>query len=285
MSQETVIYLVNLLIGVILAGVLSQYWRLEASGQSLQLWIVAAWTLAAADLFFVGRSMLPQGMVPRFLPTITVTCGHALLLLAAQHTAERPLQKRPITLIVVSHLLLLLIMRAVPSIQGWRAVSNSLVWGALSLAAALVLWRSGHRMRELMRFPAMVMGFQAVFHASRSLLATQAVVDSSAVQSAAVQMLGDVEVSLFMVALFVGVLVAYLRQGNADLRTALDNVHQLSSMLPLCAWCNKVRDDDGYWRRIEEYLSEHKVSVTHSMCESCATKHFDEFGADRPVSK
>ena len=93
-------------------------------------------------------------------------------------------------------------------------------------------------------------------------------------QFAAVQVLGDVEVSLFMVALFVGVLVAYLRQSNADLRTALDNVHQLSSMLPLCAWCKNVRDDDGYWRRIEEYLSEHQVNVTHGMCESCAAQHF-----------
>ena len=125
--------------------------------------------------------------------------------------------------------------------------------------------------------------FQAVFHATRSLLATQAAVDQNALRSSVVQLLGDLEVSLFMVALFVGVLVAYLRQSNADLRAALDNVRQLSSMLPLCAWCNKVRDDDGYWRRIEEYLSEHKVSVTHSMCESCASKHFDDYGADRPV--
>ncbi|HEY0929044.1 MAG TPA: hypothetical protein VGE27_03915 [Gemmatimonas sp.] len=277
MSQETVNYLVNLLIGVILAGVLSQYWRLEASGQSLRLWIIAAWTLAAADLFFVARSMLPPDTLPRLIPTITVTCGHALLLLAAQQTAQRPQQRRVICLIVASHLLLLLLLRAVPAMQGWRAPTNSVVWGSLSLAAALVLWRAADHVRPLMRFPAMVMAFQAFFHATRSLLATQAAVDANPVRSAAVQMLGDVEVSLFMVALFVGVLVAYLRQSNDDLRRALANVQQLSSMLPLCAWCNKVRDDDGYWRRIEEYLSEHKVSVTHSMCESCATKHFDEF--------
>lgn len=274
MSQETVVYLINLLIGVILAGVMSQYWRLESSGQSLHLWIVAAWTLTAADLLFVARSMLPPDAVPRMVPTITVTCGHALLLLAAQRSAGRTLQTRWIGGVVAVHFLLLLALRSMPALREWRAVSNSIIWGSLSVAAALVLWNSGPRLRELMRLPALVMALQGVFHASRSLLATHAAVDANAGQFAAVQVLGDVEVSLFMVALFVGVLVAYLRQSNADLRTALDNVHQLSSMLPLCAWCKNVRDDDGYWRRIEEYLSEHQVNVTHGMCESCAAQHF-----------
>ena len=46
-------------------------------------------------------------------------------------------------------------------------------------------------------------------------------------------------------------------------------------MLPLCAWCKKVRDDDGYWTQIEAYLANHHVSVTHSICEHCAAKHFE----------
>jgi hypothetical protein len=89
-----------------------------------------------------------------------------------------------------------------------------------------------------------------------------------------VQLLGDLEVSLFMVALFVSVLVAFLRQSNEQLRSALENVRQLSSMLPVCSWCDKVRDDDGYWTGIQEYLAAHRVSVTHSICESCAAAHF-----------
>ena len=88
-----------------------------------------------------------------------------------------------------------------------------------------------------------------------------------------VQLLGNIEVSLFMVALFVSVLVAFLQLGNRELRHALDNVRQLSGMLPLCAWCHKVRDDEGYWQRLEEYLAEHRISVTHGMCENCAADH------------
>ncbi len=281
MSQETVVYLINLLIGVILAGVMSQFWRLESSGQSLHLWILAVWTLTGADLLFVARSMLPPDAVPRVLPTITVTAGHALLVLAAQRSAERTLRTRWIAGVVLLHLLVLLAFRWMPAWLEWRAAANSLVWGALSVTAALVLWNSGTSLRELMRLPALVLGAQGLFHTSRSLLATHAVTNANAGQYAAVQMLGDVEVSLFMVALFVGVLVAYLRQSTTELRLAHDNVQALSSMLPLCAWCKNVRDDDGYWRRIEEYLSAHQVNVTHGMCESCATEHFGR----RPPSK
>ncbi len=85
--------------------------------------------------------------------------------------------------------------------------------------------------------------------------------------------MGDLEVSLFMVALFVSVLVAYLEQSNRELRVAIDNVCQWSSLLPLCAWCKNVRNDDGYWQRIETYLTTHRVNVTHGICGDCAAKH------------
>ncbi|MBW2288243.1 MAG: PAS domain-containing protein [Deltaproteobacteria bacterium] len=42
----------------------------------------------------------------------------------------------------------------------------------------------------------------------------------------------------------------------AELREALDKVETLSGLLPICASCKNVRDDQGYWRRIEGYISE-----------------------------
>jgi hypothetical protein len=99
---------------------------------------------------------------------------------------------------------------------------------------------------------------------------------------ALVQLLGDLEVSLFMVALFVSVLMAYLQQSTLERAAALDDVRQLSAMLPICAWCNNVRNDDGYWTRIEQYLAEHRVAVTHSICEPCAARHFQSAEAKAP---
>lgn len=275
MNQESVVYSVNLIIGAILAAVMSQHWRLEAGGMSLRYWIVAAWTLTGADLLFALRSGFPYALA-RTLPTLTVTAGHAVLVLAAQRSVGRVPMTRAAIGVVAVHALALLGYIAFPGISGWRTVTNSLVWGALSIGAGLTLWTATERLRRIMFLPACVLAAQGVFHAVRTLLATRAVVEPGTGLGEFVQLLGDLEVSLFMVALFVSVLVAFLRLGNAELRAALDNVHKLSSMLPLCAWCHKVRDDDGYWTRIEEYLAEHKVNVTHALCESCAQTHFDE---------
>jgi hypothetical protein len=57
---------------------------------------------------------------------------------------------------------------------------------------------------------------------------------------------------------------------------ALQEVKVLSGLLPICAWCKCVRDDSGYWARIEAYVSEHsEASFTHSICPECAKKAFD----------
>ncbi|MES2525210.1 MAG: hypothetical protein V4617_21140 [Gemmatimonadota bacterium] len=285
MSQEAILYTVNLIIGAILAGVMSQYWELTAGGMTLRFWIVAAWTLAAADLLFLMRSGVSNPLV-RALPTVMVTAGHAVLLLAAQQvrrmhptsaaegTPATPPSYHPVLVVVALHIAALVAYVSFPELTGWRSVTNGMVWGGLSLAAAVTLWRSSEPVRRVMFLPALVLALQGVFHAARILLATRAVVEPGSGGAGLVQLLGDIEVSLFMVSLFVSVLVALLRQSNTELQAALANVRQLSSMLPVCAWCSRVRDDDGYWQKIEQYLHTHRVSVTHGLCESCESKHF-----------
>lgn len=274
MNDASIVYTVNLIIGAILAGVMSRHWRLEAGNGSLRHWIVAAWTLTAADLLFVLRATSPD-VVPRMLPTLMVTAGHATLLLAAQRSTGRAASAPGAVGIVAVHAVLLLGYFLMPEYAAWRTVANGIIWGGLSIVAARTLWQSSPPLRRVLLLPALVLGAQGAFHAVRSALATRSVVQPDTGYGSLVQLLGDLEVSLFMVALFVGVLVAFLELSNRELRIAVENVRQLSTMLPLCSWCNKVRDDDGYWTRIEEYLAEHKVSVTHALCENCAAKHFE----------
>ncbi|TAK58541.1 MAG: response regulator [Bacteroidetes bacterium] len=58
-----------------------------------------------------------------------------------------------------------------------------------------------------------------------------------------------------------------------ELRDALDKVKTLSGLLPMCAWCKKVRDDDGYWHLVEEYLVRHTdAQLTHGICKECEEK-------------
>ncbi len=51
---------------------------------------------------------------------------------------------------------------------------------------------------------------------------------------------------------------------------ALAQVKTLSGLLPICAWCKKVRSDDGYWTQIEAYVAERsEATFSHGMCPDC----------------
>lgn len=55
-----------------------------------------------------------------------------------------------------------------------------------------------------------------------------------------------------------------------ELRDALDNVKTLSGLIPICARCKKVRDDQGLWNQIESYVSQHSDALfTHGVCPDC----------------
>jgi hypothetical protein len=47
--------------------------------------------------------------------------------------------------------------------------------------------------------------------------------------------------------------------------------------VPICAWCRKVRNDQGYWGVIEEFLRDHsEAEISHGVCPDCMEKHFPE---------
>jgi len=55
-----------------------------------------------------------------------------------------------------------------------------------------------------------------------------------------------------------------------ELKQTLAKVKVLSGMLPICAWCKKVRDDKGYWKKVETYIEEYSdASFTHGICPEC----------------
>ena len=57
---------------------------------------------------------------------------------------------------------------------------------------------------------------------------------------------------------------------KTSLEEALADVKILSGLLPICAWCKAVRDDQGYWSQIETYVGRHsEAEVSHGMCPGC----------------
>ena len=63
-----------------------------------------------------------------------------------------------------------------------------------------------------------------------------------------------------------------------DLEDALAKVKTLSGLLPICASCKKIRDDEGYWHQVEEYVQEFSdARFTHGLCPDCAKKMYPDF--------
>jgi hypothetical protein len=63
-----------------------------------------------------------------------------------------------------------------------------------------------------------------------------------------------------------------------DLQNALAEIKKLSGMLPICSSCKKIRDDEGYWQQIEEYIRDHsEADFTHGICNDCVKALYPEF--------
>jgi sigma-B regulation protein RsbU (phosphoserine phosphatase) len=66
-----------------------------------------------------------------------------------------------------------------------------------------------------------------------------------------------------------------------ELESALANVHRLSGLLPICAYCHSIRDDSNYWHCVEEYVSEHSdATFSHGICPDCRAKVEQEMSAE-----
>jgi len=76
----------------------------------------------------------------------------------------------------------------------------------------------------------------------------------------------------------------------SELQEALSKIKTLSGLLPICAWCKKVHDDKGYWKKVETYVEEHSdASFTHGICPECLKKvspdTYEEIANDPEISQ
>ena len=66
-----------------------------------------------------------------------------------------------------------------------------------------------------------------------------------------------------------------------ELQQALAIVKTLSGLLPICANCKKIRNDDGYWTMVESYVSAHsEAEFSHGICPDCGVKLYGDLYVD-----
>ncbi|MCG3211957.1 MAG: hypothetical protein FOGNACKC_05603 [Anaerolineae bacterium] len=63
-----------------------------------------------------------------------------------------------------------------------------------------------------------------------------------------------------------------------ELREALTQVKTLKGLLPMCASCKKIRDDQGYWQQVEFYIEDHSEAIfSHGICPDCFKKLYPDY--------
>ncbi|MBA3885576.1 MAG: hypothetical protein H0X67_07570 [Acidobacteria bacterium] len=69
-----------------------------------------------------------------------------------------------------------------------------------------------------------------------------------------------------------------------ELRKAIASMTQLRGLLPICAYCKRVRADQDYWQQLESYISAHSdAQFSHGICPECFEKA--EFDLEAPSWK
>ncbi|HVG02370.1 MAG TPA: response regulator [Nitrospira sp.] len=72
-----------------------------------------------------------------------------------------------------------------------------------------------------------------------------------------------------------------LSRSNEELQQALREVKVLKGLVPICASCKKIRNDQGFWQQLEEYLQQHsEAEFSHGLCTPCIKKLYPGVYAD-----
>lgn len=94
---------------------------------------------------------------------------------------------------------------------------------------------------------------------------------------------GDAEIAfvfgeLAAIALLNSRYIDLLNEKTVSLERALAQVRTLHGLLPICSYCKKIRNDKGFWTKVESYLSEHTdVQFSHGLCPDCLRELYPEY--------
>ena len=62
------------------------------------------------------------------------------------------------------------------------------------------------------------------------------------------------------------------------LKEALKEITTLRGILPICSFCKKIRDDKGYWEKVDVYIQKHtQADISHGVCPECLKEHYPDF--------
>lgn len=74
-----------------------------------------------------------------------------------------------------------------------------------------------------------------------------------------------------------------------ELKASMEQTRKLQGLLPICAHCKNIRDDEGYWHQVDDYVTRHSdATFSHGICPDCMKTLYPDYtksGSKDPVDK
>lgn len=272
MPSEPTFYSTCTAFSLVLILQITHFWWTNKRDKSIAWWTVAGWAFLLTDAIFAVRT---RGSVTflRVIPTSLVTLSYGLLLCAAQRTAFRAPWIRTVLVATLVDAAVLYALDQNGQFYDARVIVDRVLWASLCLAAGIILRRGPGYYWKGINTPATILIAQGIFFALRLLAGVLIVVVGRHQSDYPLVFWGDMDVMVFNSALFIAILLALLHQRQAELDNARVEMETLSGLIPVCAWCKKVRDDEGYWSEVTEYFArKNRTKVTHGICNACVER-------------
>ncbi|MFC1885140.1 hypothetical protein ACFL2O_10250 [Thermodesulfobacteriota bacterium] len=268
---------VNLTICVIMLYV----YRTRKTYQGFSQWVYSALLLFIGMFLLSMRHLLPE-LVTVIIANTLIACFFVLLLQGIHIFFQK---KIPlwyyVAPIVLTALFFTYYTYISPNISARIIVITFLGFACYALAAYSVHIETRKMPYGLNILLIITLALQALYFLFRiiyTLLVETGIQDfmtSSTVQSIAflVPIVGNI-------ALFVGLIILNSQRVESDLVEAKSEIKQLTGILPICSYCKKIRDDQGYYEQIESYMRKHSgVDFSHTICPECMEKHYSELNS------
>jgi hypothetical protein len=276
MDKDTMFYLTATIVCLMLALQITHYWARRSYGQTIGLWVSASWVFVASDLLFTLRGHMPPSW-SRVAPTLLVTAAYGLLLLGAQRTAGIKVRSGLVVATILVHGLGLLFVFDKVRFPNGHAIFNRVIWSGFSFVCFFCMKKSNRYFWASINSPAAIFLVQGLWLVIRILMAAFSSLAGLPELVSAFQYLDYIDIILFDGTMLFALLIALLNQRNDEIKTTNAEMQVLSGLLPVCAWCKKVRDDEGYWQEVTDYIAKKShLRITHGMCQNCAEKMKEE---------
>jgi hypothetical protein len=284
--DTSTLLMVNALIAVFLACAMAFFKATQKTYPGFDTWTVAILIVPICYVLFILRGLIPD-LGSKVLSNTGFTFTATLLLAGTRMFLNRPRLHRSAYLLPGAAFLVVTTFTYIQDSPIWRNAAITVVISLMSWATAWEFQAHGpSEGRKLYRTMAVILAFYGVVLLARAIILFRTP-DYNLLAPSPVQTVYFLVVSVFQLIWGLGFVMLNSQRLTQELletqrslsgtvtslEKALTEVKTLRGLLPICAACKKIRDDQGYWQQIEGYIQERsEAQFSHSLCPECLEK-------------